>query len=98
MAPTPPLIKGLFDWASRIEPKVFQGKPALLLSTLPGPGGASSVLAAATATASAPYQGIELKGSFSLTSFYDNFDMEKQCISDATLDASLHGVVSLLSE
>ena len=28
--------KNLFDWCSRITPKVFQGKPMVLLSTSPG--------------------------------------------------------------
>ena len=32
--------KNLFDWCSRINPKVYQGKPMILLSTSPGPGGA----------------------------------------------------------
>jgi len=32
--------KNLFDWTSRIDPKVYQGKSMVLLSTSPGPGGA----------------------------------------------------------
>ena len=30
--------KNLFDWASRIDSKVFQGKPAVYLATSPGAG------------------------------------------------------------
>ena len=33
--------KNLFDWCSRINPKVFQDKPLVLLSTSPGPRGAA---------------------------------------------------------
>lgn len=88
--------KNIFDWASRIEAKVYQGKPAVLLATSPGPGGAANVLA--TATSAAPHQGIELKGSFSLPSFYDSFDMEKQTISDATVSAELKAVVNKLND
>jgi chromate reductase len=39
--------KNLFDWTSRISSKIFQNKPMLLLSTSPGPDGASNVLATA---------------------------------------------------
>lgn len=88
--------KNIFDWASRIEAKVYQGKPAALLATSPGPGGAANVLA--LVTSAAPYQGLELKGSFSLPSFYDNFDMEKQALNDATLSAELKAVVNKLSD
>lgn len=64
--------KNLFDWTSRIDMKVFQNKPVLLLATSPGPGGAASVLAAAKG--SAPFFAADVKGDFSLPSFYDNFD------------------------
>ena len=47
--------KNLFDWSSRIGPKVFQDKPMVLLSTSPGARGGASVLAAATG--SAPFFG-----------------------------------------
>lgn len=66
--------KNIFDWASRINAKVFQQKPVLLLATSPGARGGSSVLG--IATSSLPFQGADIKGSFSLPSFYDNFDAE----------------------
>ena len=72
--------KNLFDWTSRIDMKVFQNKPMLLLATSPGPGGASSVLAAAKG--SAPFFAADVKGDFSLPSFYDNFDLEAQTLKD----------------
>ena len=31
--------KNLYDWTSRIDPKVYQGKPMVMLATSPGPGG-----------------------------------------------------------
>ncbi|GAK87069.1 hypothetical protein JCM19238_4678 [Vibrio ponticus] len=65
--------KNLFDWASRIEQKVFQNKPAVYFATSPGPGGASNVLAAASG--SAGYFSAQLKASLSVPSFYDNFDL-----------------------
>ena len=67
--------KKIFDWCSRISTKVYQGKATILLATSPGPGGAASVLAAATG--SAPYFAADLKGSLSVPRFYDNFDTQK---------------------
>lgn len=67
--------KNLFDWASRIDQKVFQGKPMVLLSTSPGPGGARSVLAAAET--SSPFFGGNVKASLSVPNFYENFNPDK---------------------
>lgn len=66
--------KNLFDWVSRIDRKVFQGKSVVYLATSPGPSGAANVLA--SAVASAPHFGADLKGSVSVPRFYDNFDVE----------------------
>lgn len=66
--------KNIFDWASRIDQKVFQGKPSVYLSTSPGGRGGASVLAAATN--SAPFYGAELIGDLSIPRFHDAFDKE----------------------
>ncbi len=66
--------KNLFDWSTRIERNVFQNKPVVYLSTSPGPGGAKSVLAAATG--SAQFFGADVKASLSIPNFYENFDVE----------------------
>ena len=87
--------KNIFDWASRIDMKVFQDKPVIYLATSPGPGGAASVLAAATN--SAPYFGADVKASMSIPSFYDNFDMETKTISDEALAKALHDAIRLIS-
>lgn len=83
--------KNLFDWTSRIDQKVFQGKPMVLLSTSPGPGGARNVLAAAET--SAPHFAGDVKATLSVPSFYENFDMEAGAISDKTIAAKLKDVV-----
>ena len=88
--------KNIFDWASRINPKVFQNKPMIFLATSPGPGGASNVLA--MATTSAPYFDGEVKASFSLPSFYDNFDNEQGRITNDTFNTQLHSVINQLIE
>ena len=68
-------FKNILDWTSRINAKTFQEKPMLLLATSPGARGGSSVLDIATKRF--PFQGGVVKGSFSLPSFYENFDAEK---------------------
>lgn len=68
-------FKNIFDWISRVNSKTFQDKPTLLLSTSPGLRGGSSVLEIAKNRF--PFQGAVVKGSFSLPSFNDNFDVEK---------------------
>lgn len=80
-------FKNLFDWTSRIDQKVYQGKPALFLSTSPGPGGAGSVLA--SATGSAPYFAAEVKASVSVPSFYDHFDAATQTVTNDDIQNQL---------
>ena len=87
-------FKNVFDWTSRIDMKVYQGKPVIMLATSPGPGGASSVLA--TATGSAPYFAAEVKGSLSIPSFYDNFDMEKGELKNEALAEKLKAIITEL--
>jgi len=86
--------KNLFDWTSRIDMKVFQGKPVVYLATSPGPGGAQSVLAAAVN--SAQFFAADVRASLSIPSFYDNFDMESQKLTNAELEASLREAVAKL--
>lgn len=86
--------KNLFDWCSRINQKIFQNKPLVLLSTSPGAGGAANVLAAAVN--SAPHFNGELKASLSVPSFYQNFDVEKGCLTNKELQAQLITAISAL--
>ncbi|WP_421853471.1 NADPH-dependent FMN reductase [Marinomonas sp.] len=86
--------KNLFDWTSRIDMKVFQNKPVLMLSTSPGPSGAQSVLAAAQA--SAPYFAASVIGAISLPSFYDNFGAEKGTVINETFNQNLLEAISKL--
>ena len=66
-------FKNILDWASRINAKTFQQKPMLLMATSPGARGGSSVLDIASKRF--PFQGAEVKGTFSLPLFYENFDV-----------------------
>ena len=85
-------FKNVFDWTSRIDMKVYQGKPVVMLSTSPGPGGASSVLS--SAVNSAPYFDADVKGSMSVPSFYDNFNVETGEIINAEMAENLKSIMS----
>ncbi len=87
--------KNLFDWCSRIEPKVYQNKAMLLLSTSPGGRGGASVMA--QAIQSIPRFAGEVKATYSVPSFFDNFDVEKGEIKDATIKAELESAIRLLT-
>ncbi len=84
-------FKNILDWSSRINAKTFQEKPMLLLATSPGARGGSSVLDIATKRF--PFQGGIVKVSFSLPSFYENFDAEKG-ITNEDLKNQLMGIVN----
>ena len=86
--------KNVFDWTTRIDMKVFQGKPVIMLATSPGPGGAGSVLAAASG--SAPYFAADVKASISLPSFYDNFDMETAQVTSEEFNRQLLDAIETL--
>jgi chromate reductase len=88
--------KNIFDWASRINPKVFQNKAMVLLATSPGPSGGSNVLA--SATASAPYFDGVVKASLSIPSFYDNFDIEQGRITNEEISGQLLATINSLFE
>lgn len=88
--------KNLFDWCSRINQKLFQNKPLVLLATSPGAGGAANVLAAAVK--SAPFFNGDLKASLSIPSFYQNFDVDKGCLNNADIEGNLISALRALQE
>ncbi len=65
-------FKNILDWTSRITGKVFQGKKMLLMATSPGARGGKSVLDISKDRF--PRHDANLVGTFSLPSFYENFD------------------------
>ncbi|OCQ21390.1 NADPH-dependent FMN reductase [Pseudoalteromonas luteoviolacea] len=87
--------KNIFDWTSRIDMKVYQNTPMLLMATSPGPGGAQSVLGAAVN--SAPYFAADVKASLSVPSFFDNFDVEAGKLTNDEIDAALENALKQLT-
>lgn len=73
-------FKNLFDWASRVKLKLFDGKKMLLLSTATGAGAGVHVIEAAKTRF--PRHGAEIIATFSLPRFKDNFSMEKGILID----------------
>ncbi|WP_125562526.1 MULTISPECIES: NADPH-dependent FMN reductase [Pseudoalteromonas] len=86
--------KNLFDWTSRIDMKVYQNTPMLMMATSPGPGGAKSVLA--SAVGSAPYFAADVKASLSVPSFFDNFDLEAGELKNTDIKQELEAALKLL--
>lgn len=84
-------FKNILDWASRINNKIFQGKKMLLMATSPGGRGGKSVLEIATDRF--PRHDANLIGTFSLPSFYENFD-EVNGITSTDLKKELLEIVN----
>ena len=88
-------FKNIFDWASRIDMRVFQDKPMVAMATSPGKGGGANVLNAATG--SAGFFGADVRGTFSLASFYDSFDAAAGRPADPEKLAELKAAVGALA-
>jgi len=86
--------KNLYDWASRIEGKVYRDKPMVLLATSPGGRGGKSVLE--LALAQMPRFGGDVRGSVSVPSFADNFDSDRGEISNAAIAAEIRAALARL--
>ena len=88
-------FKNVFDWASRIDMRVYHDKPIVMLSTSPGGGGGGFVLR--TAGHLAGYFGNEVLASLAIPRFGENFDTEAGAVSDAELDAELRAALAKLA-
>ena len=88
-------FKNIFDWASRHQQKVWSDKPMLVMATSPGGRGGATVLDAAAATF--PHLGGNVVATFSLPSFYDNFE-DGSGITNAELKSSLGEAVAKFGE
>lgn len=85
-------FKNLFDWVSRINQKLYQNKPVVLLATSPGKGGAVNVLE--QAENSAPYFAAQVKGCLSIPNFFDVFDLKTKELKNEDLKNKLNVLVN----
>ena len=67
-------FKNVFDWASRIDTKIYQNKPVLALATSPGKRGGQNVLK--VALDAAPHFGANIIGSLSVGPYREHFDSQ----------------------
>ena len=86
--------KNLYDWVSRIQPKVYRDKPMVLLSTSPGGRGAKSVME--LAQSQIPRFGGEIRASVSVPSFDENFDSGAGKVSNPEIAAQIEAAVRSL--
>ncbi|PIB36578.1 NADPH-dependent FMN reductase [Reichenbachiella sp. 5M10] len=80
-------FKNIFDWASRIEPKMWLDKPMFLLATSDGKRGGQTVLE--IAVKGFPHRGGDVVASFSLPQFKDHFEDDRG-ITDEVLLREFH--------
>jgi len=88
--------KNLFDWMSRIDMKLWQGKPMVILAATPGPRAGAGVLQSQTMLA--PHFGGEIRGSVGIGRWADAYDLERGELTRAddrlALSAALSELVS----
>ena len=65
------VFKNVLDWLSRLDIKIWRGRPMFLMATSPGGRGGATVLQSASAYF--PFLGAKITETYSLPSFYDNF-------------------------
>ncbi|MBB6462218.1 NADPH-dependent FMN reductase [Flammeovirga kamogawensis] len=87
--------KNIYDWVSRIDQNVWDNKPMFLLATSPGQRGGSSVLNFASTMYK--YANTNTVISFSLPSFYENFDVNKG-IKDDSLSTQFQQQLTLFTQ
>lgn len=88
--------KNLFDWASRENQEVYQGKPIIMLSTSPGAGGAKSVLS--LAVESAHFFAGRVMASLSIPEFFKNFDRNEGVLTNLDMVAQFEDTLSPLQQ
>ena len=86
--------KNIYDWASRIQPKVYQDKRMVLLATSPGGRGGSSVLD--LALSQMPRFGGDIRASISVPMFFENFDVERKAITNPEIDLQLRAALKTI--
>lgn len=88
--------KNIYDWASRIQPKVYQDKHMVLLATSPGGRGGRSVLD--LALSQIPRFGGNIRASVSVPMFMENFDVEHGAITNPEIDQQLRDALKWLTQ
>ena len=85
-------FKNIYDWASRQKKLVYDNKPLLLMSASPGKHGGKNALEAAKI--SLAWYGGNIRATFSLPSFPENFDEVTNTIANKDYDAALKQIIA----
>lgn len=88
--------KNLLDWCSRIERRIFQNTPVVLLSTSAGSRGGTSVMELALKLL--PRFEPDIKAHLSIPSFNENFDTQTGQLTNLELKKQLQQTVTKLVE
>lgn len=84
--------KNTFDWMTRIDQPVWQGKPLVFLSATPGPRAGAGVLSGQESLA--PYFGGTVLGTLGIGTWSDAWDAERQELTRETDIKALGDVLS----
>jgi chromate reductase len=88
----PAFFKNTMDWLSRMEGRIFQKKPVMLMSASPGPRGGATNLENMKNVV--PHWGAaEVFASFSIGNFHQNFDMDRNVFVNTEDDKRLSAAV-----
>jgi len=85
-------FKNIFDWCSRINMKIFQDRPVLLMATSIGGRGGQNVLAAAMG--GFPHFGANITSHFSFGPFNEHFDRQTDQLQTPELALELRKAIA----
>lgn len=86
--------KNIFDWMSRIDTKVWQGKPLAILAATPGPRAGAGVLQYA---ALASHFGGDIKGSLGVGQWSEAYDEQRRVLTRADDSNALGAILAALA-
>ncbi|MEM9035565.1 MAG: NAD(P)H-dependent oxidoreductase [Actinomycetota bacterium] len=86
--------KNIYDWMSRIDQGVYQGKPVAMLAATPGPRAGAGVLG--SAVMAAPFFGAEVVGQLGVGKFLSCFDTDAGVVTDEAIEAQLRQLLRSL--
>lgn len=86
--------KNIFDWMSRIDTKVWQDKPAVILAATPGGRAGANVLQ--TQETMAPFFGMDIKGKYGVGHWPEAWDGTKLVKDDdvTQVDLAVRGLLT----
>jgi NAD(P)H-dependent FMN reductase len=86
--------KNIFDWMSRIDAKLWQGKPIVMLAATPGGRAGANVLASQEILA--PHFGADLRGTLGIGKWGEAWDADAKCLTRAEDIAALDDLLGRL--